>query len=153
MRLNLGSGGFPLPGYVNVDLVEPADVVGDFTAMTFRNVDEVRMSHVLEHISWRRTGETLARVRSWMSAGGRLTVEVPDMAALFALGPSYPAWQQWLFGEQSHAGEIHLAGFTLASLREAVAAAGFTVETAYAFRSEHPARPGYPCVEVVARAA
>lgn len=153
MRLNLGSGGYPLPGYVNVDVVEPADVVGDFTAMTFRDVGEVRMSHVLEHIGWRRTGETLARVRSWMNADARLTVEVPDMAVLFALGPSYPAWQQWLFGEQSHGGEVHLAGFTLASLREAVAVAGFTVETERTFLSEHPARPGYPCVEVVARAS
>lgn len=152
MKLNLGCGGYPLAGYTNVDLHPPADIVGDFTMMSFAEVSEVRMSHVLEHISWRRTPGVLACVRSWMVGGALLIVEVPDMAALCEIGPSYPAWQQWIFGEQSHAGERHLAGFTLDSLSDRVGDAGFKRVTGRRFVSDHPMRNGYPCIEVTGAA-
>lgn len=148
MKVNLGSGSFPLPGYANIDLHSDADVRADFTQISLSGVTEALLAHSLEHISWRRTDEVLARIRSWMEPGGKIVVETPNVTELFRLGSSYPMWQQWIFGEQSHSGEVHLAGFTLETLADAVARAGFEVSAQRAFISGHPARIGYPCIEV-----
>ncbi|MBI3980342.1 MAG: hypothetical protein HY331_19380, partial [Chloroflexi bacterium] len=150
MKINVGCGSDYRPGWINIDFRPPADRIGDFTAMQFTGATEILLSHVLEHLSWRRTGDVLMLVHGWLAPGGLLTVEVPDMQEILALGCTYPAWQQWVYGEQSHSGEHHMAGFTLASLSRAVADAGFTLSRVRRFRSTHPLRPGFPCIEVVA---
>lgn len=147
MRLNIGCGSYPLHDYTNIDLFPPADIMGDFTTMTFHGVESIRMSHVLEHLPWRETNLILRRLRSWLAPGGSLVIEVPDMQALMALGTHYAAWRQWIFGEQGHEGEYHKAGFTPVTLRVGLEAAGFQVQSVRAFLSDHPARVGYPCVE------
>ena len=54
LRLNLGSGQNPLPGYVNVDLYGTPDVEWDLERFPWPweadSVEEIRMSHVLEHL-------------------------------------------------------------------------------------------------------
>jgi SAM-dependent methyltransferase len=64
LRLNLGCGRSPLPGWVNVDIaaLPGIDVVADLDACRTHplpfadgSADEMRMTHVLEHI-----GDTLA---------------------------------------------------------------------------------------------
>lgn len=150
VRLNLGCGKHAIDGYTGVDLNQPADIIGDFTQMSFDNVSEVLMSHVLEHFGWRRTGEILETIRSWCVIGAKVTIEVPDMAALCKRGCNYPHWQQWIFGEQGHGGQCHLSGFTEGSLTEAMAVAGFKVQQARSFISMHPDRTGYPCIEAIA---
>ncbi len=153
VKLNLGCGEFPLPGFINVDLQAPADVVGDFTKdFTFTNVQEVRMTHVLEHIPWTRTVETLTLVHSWMVPGAEIIVEVPDMDAIIARGVFDHDAQIAVYGIQSSPGEFHMAGFTVRNLRIALAEAGFANTAAVTFLSEHPARVGFPCLEARATA-
>lgn len=152
VRLNLGCGHELLDGYTNVDLRPPADIIGDFSRMTFENVTDVRLAHVLEHFPWRRTSEVLHLIRSWCDTGATITVEVPDMPAILELGTATAHWQQWIYGEQGHAGECHLAGFTKRSLEAALTEAGWDVASCRRFRSDHPARNGYPCIEAVAHA-
>ena len=149
-RLNLGCGRSLLDGFTNIDIAPPADIVGDFTMMSFEGVDEVVMSHVLEHFEWRRTGEVLATIRKWCAPGAKVTIEVPDMAALCERGCNYPHWQQWIFGEQGREGQRHLSGFTEGSLAEALAVNGFKVHQVRRFISQHPDRTGYPCIEAIA---
>lgn len=54
LKLNLGSGPNPLPGYVNVDLYGSPDVRWNLEEFPWPwandSVTEVRMSHVLEHL-------------------------------------------------------------------------------------------------------
>lgn len=54
LRLNLGSGQQPLAGYLNVDKYGSPDLVCDLEALPWPwesgSVDEVVMSHVLEHL-------------------------------------------------------------------------------------------------------
>jgi len=149
-KLNLGCGEFPLEGYTNVDLRPPADVIGDFTTdFDFKDVDEVIMSHVLEHLPWGTTNNVLALVRSWMNSGGKIIIEVPDMAAAFNRGV-FDEWAKIVtYGIQDGEGEYHKAGFTLEKLAKNVMECGFELEQGRTFLSEHRMRRGMPCIEVI----
>lgn len=50
VRLNLGAGDNPMPGYVNLDIKGGVEI----GKLPYENesVDEIRASHVLEHVSW-----------------------------------------------------------------------------------------------------
>src|SRR5215471_15260551 len=146
-RLNLGCGKFPLEGWTNVDSHCPAEFQGDFREMTFTEVHEVRMSHVLEHISWRETVPVLQQIRSWMIPDGKLRLEVPDIAAILARGTVHPLWFKYVYGDQSHEGEFHRSGFTRDSLAAALTEAGWDFVAVWAFESQHKGREGMPCLE------
>jgi hypothetical protein len=77
VRLNLGGALNPQSGYTNLDIKDGHDA-RDLSAYADGTVDEIRASHVLEHISFR---ETDAVLREWVRAlkpGGRLRIAVPD---------------------------------------------------------------------------
>jgi predicted SAM-dependent methyltransferase len=108
------------------------------------------MFHVLEHLSWKEGPDVNRHVREWLRKGGQLVVEVPDMERIMERG-TYPTdWVSWVYGVQDHEGEYHRAGYTLESLYQLVAGCGLTVTRSNKFLSEHPARPGFPCVSVTA---
>ena len=151
MKLNLGSGRLPLEEYVNVDLHEEVDVKGDIRYLSFYDIEEVRMSHLLEHLPWADTVPVLERVKGWMRPGGLLMVEVPDMELIMAEAHSNPDWVAWVYGSQYHDGEYHKTGFTVRTLEAAIVGAGFSEVAVRQFRSEHPYRPGMPCLEATAR--
>jgi len=153
MRLNLGCGHQLLAGYVNVDAyAKEADVLGFIHLLHFEDVDEVLMSHVLEHISWRHVDVTLSHVHGWMRPGGLLRVEVPDMNLITREAMRNEDWIRYLYGSQEHEGEIHRNGFTLTSLSKAVTEAGFTIRESHLFRSDNPHRCGMPVIRMVAAA-
>lgn len=83
MKLELGSGRHPTPGFVHVDLnpgVDP-DVrcdVRDLAPFDDASVDEIRAVDILEHVSYRDTEATLAEWARVLKRGGRLYVQVPD---------------------------------------------------------------------------
>ena len=107
MRLNLGSGNEPLPGYVNVDRrkVPGVDVVADVTALPFADgsADEVLASSLLEHFE--DPYEVLAEIHRVLAPSGRFVMRVPaawSQAAL--LDPTHvfladlKLWRQILTG-------------------------------------------------------
>lgn len=145
-KLNLGSGKYPLEGWTNIDLHCRADIEADFRELNFWGVDVVRMSHLLEHISWRETQDVLELVYGWLTDGGVLEVEVPDMEAIMALGTKHPLWFKYVYGDQSHEGEYHLAGFTIRMLEDCLWAAGFHPILLRKIVSEHKGREGMPCL-------
>ncbi len=148
MRLNLGSGDFRLPGWTNVDMYCPADVEGDMRLLDFEGVTEVQMDHSLEHIPWPDVYPLMQRIRSWMVEGGSIRIEVPDMREIMRRGEDDPLWMVYIYGSQSpHIGEIHMSGFCEGNLRALLIAAGFGVYETREFLSEHPYRPGMPCLE------
>ena len=150
MKLNLGCGPNQLPGWVNVDLHHPnANVHGDVRDIGFTDVEQVLMSHLLEHLPHRDCGATLQRVRRWMKPGGRIEVEVPDMERIMANGAADSMWLQYIYGCQDNDGEYHKSGFTSGTLWQAMFDAGFRDVTVEAFLSDNPVRDRMPCVKAV----
>ena len=92
MNLNLGCSDRHFPGFLNVDLAAPADVVADLAQpwpWRDSSVDEVRAHDVFEHLPSRvRTMNELHRV---MKPGARATIEVPSASkgAGFAQDPTH----------------------------------------------------------------
>jgi predicted SAM-dependent methyltransferase len=131
MRLELGSGDRPTDGYVHLDVRPGADIVDD--ASTLSTIDdgsceEIRAAHLLEHFGHR---ETLHILRVWwrkLAPGGRLLIEVPDLAGHIR------AWGReqddeklvvYLFGEQDYPENTHRTMFTATTLDRALRVAGF----------------------------
>lgn len=157
IRVNIGCGRYPLEGWCNIDSDYGvsgtfSDLTGDLFDFGFAELEAVRMSHVLEHISWRESVRVLSHIHSWMAAGGTLTVEVPDMEEILPRGTEHPLWFKYIYGDQSHDGEYHKAGFTHLMLRHDLEAAGWKVVKMRRFESDHKGREGMPCLEAVARA-
>lgn len=81
LRLNLGSGGKRVEGFVNVDLAGDPDIVADVRSIPLGDdsVDEAMAIHVLEHLSRWEAPKALAEWHRVLKPGGRLVVEVPDL--------------------------------------------------------------------------
>lgn len=89
MRLEIGSGYFPTPGFVHLDLNPNApgvDIVGPAFPLDFPDgsVAELRCVDVLEHIGYRHTDEALAEWARVLAPGGRMYVQVPDAHEIMA---------------------------------------------------------------------
>lgn len=81
MRLEIGSGYSPTPGFVHLDLNPMApgvDLVGPAFPLDLPDgsVSEMRCVDVLEHLSYRDTAAALADWARVLVAGGRLYVQV-----------------------------------------------------------------------------
>ena len=77
VRLNLGSGATPLPGYENLD-IKQGQPAYPLIQHSVGSVDEVRASHILEHYP---EAEAVKVVDEWarvLKVGGILKIAVPD---------------------------------------------------------------------------
>jgi SAM-dependent methyltransferase len=79
LKLNLGCGTKKLAGYVNVDILHNADAVHDLNKFPYpwkdSNVDNIYMSHVLEHLdNPKRVMDEIWRI---CRNGALVTIKVP----------------------------------------------------------------------------
>lgn len=136
MKLELGSGDRPTPGYVHLDCRADApevDVVGDATALDECGIqpgfEEIRATHLLEHFSWRQTVTILDHWREFLHPSGLLYVEVPNLIghvdAWKRGSSSDEQFVEYLFGEQDHEFNYHQTMFTPHTLTRALKDAGF----------------------------
>lgn len=90
-----------------------ADDTVAFLRANERRFERVFVLHVLEHVPKPAVGELVAALRGALKPGGRLVVELPNMACLFT------------GGYLRHADFTHEAGYTEQSLRQLLEAGGF----------------------------
>lgn len=142
IRIDLGSGPIPFPGFLGIDLYAEGESVlkGDVTDLQwFREkyglADEIRASHVLEHMSHRDATKIF---RDWvltLKPGGTMTVSVPSLtfAAKRLLEASEVGddvsetadyYLMMIYGYQMGEGHQHMNGFTENRLRQLALSCG-----------------------------
>lgn len=90
MKLNLGCGRFPKPGFTNIDRSEMpgVDVVHDLRVFPYpfadASVDHIEADHVLEHLG--NAAGVMAECHRLLKSGGTLHLRVPH----FSRGFSHP---------------------------------------------------------------
>ena len=80
VRLNLGAGDAPIPGFTDVDRKNGSEVFP--LAYEDNSVDEIVACHILEHFSHRNIAAVLAHWVAKLKPGGRIRIAVPDFAVL-----------------------------------------------------------------------
>src|SRR6185295_3202607 len=138
-KLNFGCGKDKREGYLNVD-VDSACVPdmliqdGDYSGIPRRHFEEVLAKDVLEHIPRAETLAALLDFSDFLVDGGKLilqTSSILDIAAKLQQSNRYADHHSWticLFGNQVHAGDFHLTGFTEVTLTVHLRAAGFRLD-------------------------
>jgi predicted SAM-dependent methyltransferase len=141
MKLELGSGKRPTPGYVHndatafgyIDYLCSADQIN----LPDGSLDEVLALGVIEHLTYGQVADTFANVRRMLRPGGEFVFDVPDIGVWCAYlvaalaGDVGPMTMEHIFGTlygwQRWPGDEHKSGWTMASLQEALTTAGLTV--------------------------
>lgn len=103
IRLEIGSGHNPQPGYKHLDVrkgLPQLDYVCDFSRRPLPlpdgSVSEILANHVIEHISWRKLPFVLREWHRVLVPGGRVQLRTPDLAFIMrgyieeALTPEHP---------------------------------------------------------------
>lgn len=83
-KLEIGVGKKHHPGYktIDVEIYANPDYLGDFRTMEFKDIDEIRAHHLLEHFS-RKEGEDVLKLwHNWLKKDGLLIVETPDFEGI-----------------------------------------------------------------------
>lgn len=127
LKLDLGAGGVRLPGYVAID-----DSLGhDVRSLPFRDgsVDEIRASHVLEHIPYKEAQPTLQHWFDLLKPGGVVKIAVPDFDKIVTWyaenrGTELPI-EAWLMGGQTNSLDEHKAIYQQQKLSGLLQSVGF----------------------------
>ena len=152
MKLDLGCGQRPAPGYVGVDLHESADIKSSITSVNLPDgcATDLYSSHSLEHV---RKAEVIPTLREWyrlLQPSGQLILRVPDLKWCILNWIDSGCGNGWeldtIFGSQEHDGNVHRTGFTIPMVRFYLTSAGFIVESVRVIQSH-----GQPTIEVFAR--
>lgn len=121
MKLDIGSGTAPLPGYSTVDPYMPdADYQCPMWILPLGNdsVDEIYSSHALEHIPRAMVIPTLTEWKRVLKPGGTIVLRVPDLewCCRHWLEHQNTGWDMMvIFGNQNERnveGETHRTGFS-----------------------------------------
>ena len=142
LRLNLGCGHVPLPGYLNTDMraLPGVDVVAEAAGLPFEpgSVAEIHSAHLPEHFPV----EHLRRVvlphwRMLLRQGGELRAIVPDAEAMladFAAGAmSFDDLREVTYGLQEYDGDFHFNMFSREGLATLLRETGF-VDVGFTFQ-------------------
>ena len=143
MKLEIGSGGSPTPGYTHLD-IEPGDdieIVAEArtTGLDDNSADEVYARHMLEHLSCGGAYQALTEWMRTLQQGGRIRIIVPDLQfhlrqlAMPGLSPFFPPEKN--ISNRTHAmssiygwGQDRMAhrwGYTAKTLEEVLTEMGF----------------------------
>lgn len=125
IKLNVGSGPNPMPGYINLDIKDGNDAC----ALQYEknSAGEIRASHVLEHISHTKTIDVLRHWFDVLKPGGVVKIAVPNLEYIVERLSQQceEPLEGYLMGGQSDDDDYHKAAFTYTKLEQMLRIAGF----------------------------
>jgi len=144
VRLDIGAGKARVVGWIAWDM-QDGHRAEDLSDWPDGSVDEIRASHVLEHIPHVQTAAVLAEWFRAMRPGGTVKIAVPDLDYLTSQydGEITPLWEGWLLGMKPESFDAHRAVFNDSKLGQLLEAAGF--EDVRAWRSDRNDCTILPC--------
>lgn len=146
MKLHLGCGQKYLEGYVNIDFPSTEHTVQNTSvADEFHNlfelkypqnaIEEVRLHHVFEHFDRATVCAFMSGWNSWLKAGGKLHIEVPDFENTFKKNMSLLKREKFegialrhIFGSQEAPWAVHYEGYSEKLLTKIFKTFGFDVK-------------------------
>jgi predicted SAM-dependent methyltransferase len=139
-KINVGCGWDKREGYLNIDVdaktYPDVLVVGnDYSIIPKYHYTEILANDVLEHISHTQTLSVLLDWSECLKDNGKLhlqTSSILGVAAQLKLKPKFVdqiGWTCCLFGNQAHEGDFHHVGFTEATLKVHLLAAGYAIDS------------------------
>lgn len=155
MKINLGSGGKPQDGYVNVDSESRTgvDVVADagcyLAGLHDSSVEEVLSVHMIEHLTPAQWHDLIRQIERVLVRGGRVIIECPDMKRVcecFAsdtLGLRATWWHHCIYGDPANGG-AHRQAFWMQRLRDDIEATGLRVVRSVPWGDNQPEGASVP---------
>lgn len=138
MRVEIGSGERPLPGFYHSDITKQPGVDLDFCGPAWEiPVDdsaalEVVALGVIEHLTYTQAAWTFRNVRRILKDGGSFLFDVPDIEqwCRYLAHPETSPFDQehvlrTLYGWQRWSGDEHKSGWTLQLVSDFLIEAGF----------------------------
>lgn len=135
IRVNVGCGEKPWPGYINVDLreVPDLDIVADARKLLFEQgtLAELASAHLVEHFREHQFRTcVLPYWKSLLKPDGVLRIICPNWAAMLERlhdgRMSMAAFKKVTFGAQDYEGDDHFAMYTPETLTVILNTAGFS---------------------------
>lgn len=147
IRLELGSGSNPQPGFIHLDVVPTAphvDICADISRgipLPDSCVSEIIANHVIEHISWRDNFHFISELRRVLMPGGKVFLRTPDLDFIVRVyqhgltTPEYKPDEEFLlkhfgkitpglwanvkiFSSQDYPSNLHRSIYTFTTLKE-----------------------------------
>jgi len=149
VKINLGCGERPLPGFLNVDIRDipgieyPNIDVKNLSCFPDNHADYLYACHVLEHLPRTATFRALCEWNRVLKPGGMLRIAVPDWDAMVAYYQETEDLENLLnilYGGAEEPSNHHYRVFNYGSLKTILAEAGFKRFSRYDWRTtEHAA--------------
>ena len=146
MKIEIGGGGSPIPGYVNCDIRDAPQVkyVIKDNKLPFdaASIDEILSIHCLEHLTREDGEQMLTECCRILKPGHVLILAIPclDMIAKSFMRNQHTAFKH-IFGTDAFTENRHQTFWTRAELKAAILNAGFAnvVEEPFGWPQKHVA--------------
>jgi SAM-dependent methyltransferase len=137
MKIDVGCGNTPKKGYIGIDKYpkKKVNIVAEAHDLPYKDgeVDEIRCSHMIEHILEPKVTQVLAEFNRVLKSGGELVLICPDMERMFEMWLEGDYEYRWgiglyrIFGWQRRPGDVHYTGFNRLRLVTLLKEHGFTI--------------------------